>query len=106
MGFFNFFNNNDVQKLTAVTIGTVVGVSSVRVNSMHLPLVEYEVNGKRYKIRMQYDMAKKLEQSSMSNPQMVGVNNNFLHWKLTRIQGIRVKVLYNPINPKEAIVIE
>ena len=110
MGFFDFLNTVGVkkktEKFTELTTGVVVGVSSVQVNSIHLPLVEYEVNGKKYKIRMAYDIAKRMEQSSMSNPQVVGVNHNFLHAKLTKIQGAKVKVLYNPDNPKEAIVVE
>lgn len=43
------------------TTGTIVGVSAVKVNNMHLPLAEYEVSGEKFQVRavqIAYDPSK------------------------------------------------
>ncbi len=107
MGFFNkSTSQNKMQKYTAMTTGVIVGVSAVRVNSIHLPLAEYQVNGVKYKLRVPYEIAKKLSQASTAKTQVVNVNFNFASLQVTNLQGTRVKILYNPNKPKDAIVVE
>lgn len=52
------------QSASGETTGTIVGVSAVAVNNMHLPVAEYEVNGAKYKVRVPYDIAVRLEAQS------------------------------------------
>lgn len=113
MGLFNLFDNVGVIKktenCTAITMGIVMGVSAIQVNKMHLPLVEYEVDNKKYKIRMSYKLAKKMEKETNADYKIVRANLNYgnnFKGQLTKLQGLKVKVAYNPINPKEAVVIE
>lgn len=113
MGLFNIFDNfgtkKKTEKFTAMTTGVIVGVSAIQVNKMHLPLVEYEVNGVRYQVRLSYAIAKRMEKASTSNAQIVRANLNYgtnFKGQLTKIQGSQVKVLYNPENPEEAVVVE
>ena len=107
MGFFNkSINQNKMQKYTAMTEGVIVGVSSFRVNSIHLPLAEYQVNGVKYKLRVPYEIAKKMSQASTAKNQVVNVNLNFASFQVTNLQGTKVKILYNPNKPKDAIVVE
>lgn len=94
---------------TAQTIGTVVGVSAVTVNKMHLPLAEYEVSGIKYQIRIPYNIAVEMEKQSKNSDQFVRANNNFgtnVRLQMTKIQGCEVKVVYDPDNPKKAKVME
>lgn len=52
------------QSASGETTGTIVGVSAVTVNNMHLPVAEYEVNDTKYKVRVPYDIAVRLEAQS------------------------------------------
>ena len=97
------------QKLTANTIGTIIGVSAVCVNKMHLPLAEYEVNGKKYKVRVPYDIAIKMERQSENSSNFVRSNVNFgtnVVSQITKLQGCKAKILYDPKKPQKAEVIE
>lgn len=96
-------------KYTEQTTGIIVGVSSVEVNKMHLPIAEYEVNGIKYQVRVPYDIAVKMEKQSDNQRQFQRANNNFgtsIRGQITKIQGCEVKVAYNPEKPKAAKVIE
>ncbi len=114
MGLFNIFDKagtkKKTEKYTAMTTGTIAGVSAVQVNKMHLPLVEYEVNGEVYQIRMAYDIAKKMEKESIEDAKIVRANLNYgpSHYRgqVTKLQGVQVKVMYDPENPKDAVVVE
>ncbi|MBD5465755.1 MAG: hypothetical protein HDR22_08050 [Lachnospiraceae bacterium] len=39
------------KEYTKQTTGIIVGVSAVKVNNMNLPLAEYEVEGKQYRVK-------------------------------------------------------
>ena len=111
MGLLNLFNKTGDKKnaCTAMTTGMVVGVSAVQVNKMHLPIVEYEVKNEKYQIRMAYQLAKKLEKESIVEREVVRASLNYgnnLKAQVTKLQGMEVKVSYNPENPKEAVVVE
>lgn len=113
MGLFNLFDKvgvlKNTEKCTAMTTGTIVGVSSIQVNKMHLPLAEYEVNGEKYQVRVAYPVAKKMEKESDADLKLVRANLNYgLNYKgqITKIHGAQVKVAYNPENPEEAVVVE
>ena len=113
MGLFNIFDNfgtkKKTEKFTAMTTGVIVGVSAVQVNKMHLPLAEYEVNGVKYQVRVSYAVARNMGEESSSDPQIIRANMNFgttFKGQLTRIYGAQVKVMYNPDNPGEAVVVE
>ena len=113
MGLFNIFDNfgtkKKTEKFTAMTTGIIVGVSAIQVNKMHLPLAEYEVNGVKYQVRVSYAIAKKMEKESGERAQIIRANMNYgsnFKGQLTKIQGAQVKVLYNPENPEEAVVVE
>lgn len=96
-------------KYTEQTTGIIVGVSSVEVNKMHLPIAEYEVNGIKYQVRVPYDIAVKMEKQSDNQRQFQRANNNFgtsIRGQITKIQGCEVRVAYNPEKPKAAKVIE
>ena len=105
MGLFSKKEN-----YTQQTVGIIVGISAVAVNNMHLPIAEYEVNGKKYQVRVPYDIAVKLEKQSNGNSEFVRANlnfgNNSIHLQETKIQGYRVTVAYNPDKPNKAKVIE
>ncbi len=49
------------QKLTDKTTEVIIGVSAVCVNKKLLPLAEYEVDGIKYKVRVPFDIAVKME---------------------------------------------
>lgn len=94
---------------TAQTTGIIVGVSSVSVNKMHLPLAKYEVGDIEYQVRVPYDIAVKMEKQCDNSNQFVRASNNFgtnVRVQMTKIQGCKVKVIYDPNNPKKAKVIE
>lgn len=94
---------------TAQTTGIIIGVSSVSVNKMHLPLAKYEVGGIKYQIRVPYDIAVKMENQCYDSNRFIRANNNFgtsVRIQMTKIQGCEVKVIYDPNNPKKAKVIE
>ena len=94
---------------TAQTMGIIIGVSAVSVNKMHLPLAEYEVSGIKYQIRVPYDIAVKMEKQCENSDILVRANNNFgtsVRVQMTKIQGCKVKVVYDPDNPKKAKVTE
>lgn len=97
------------QEYTQKTIGTIVGVSAVQVNKMHLPIAEYEINGIKYKVRVPYDIAIKLERESTDKSKMVRANLNVgisdIHMQITKIQGAKVTIVYDPNNPKKSKVI-
>lgn len=104
MGLFSRKEN-----YTEKTTGIITGVSAVQVNKMHLPLAEYEVNGKKYKVRVPYNIAIKMEKSSESESELIRANLNFgnshVKLQLTKIQGCQVTILYNPDKPNKAKVI-
>lgn len=91
------------------TTGSIIGVSSISVNKMHLPIAEYEVEGKKYTIRVPHHIAVKLENQYDNSVDFVRANLNFgtnVRGQITKIQGCEVKIAYNPEKPKEAKVIE
>lgn len=96
------------KKLTAQTDGIINGVSAVCVNKKHLPLAEYEVDGVKYKIRVPFDIAAEMERRSEEHSQFATTYVNFgtnIIGQVTKLQGCRVKVIYDPTNPKKARVI-
>lgn len=105
MGLFSKKEN-----YTEQTVGIIVGVSAIAVNEMHLPLAEYEVNGKKYQVRVPYGIAVKLEKQSNGNSEFVRAHlnwgNKHVHLQETKIQGCQVTVVYNPDKPNKAKVIE
>lgn len=104
MGLFD-----KTQKLTAQTTGVITGVSAVCVNKKHLPLAEYEVNGIKYKVRVPIEIAVKMERQSEDLSRFAGTYVNFgtnIVGQITKLQGCKVKVIYNPTKPKSAKVIE
>lgn len=113
MKLFHIFDKAGVLKntdqCTSKTTGVVKGVSNLSVNIMHLPMVEYVVEGEVYTVRMEYQLAKKLEKESTAEAKIVkapvstSLNPRL---QLTKIQGVEVAVFYNPDNPKKAIVRE
>lgn len=104
MGLFSQKEN-----YTEKTTGIIAGVSAVKVNQMHLPIAEYEVNGKRYKVRVPYDIAIKMEKCSECESELIRANLNFgnnpVRLQATKIQGCQVTILYNPNKPNKAKVI-
>lgn len=113
MGLFNIFDKvgtkQKTDKFTAMTTGIISGVSAIQVNKMHLPLVDYEVNGEIYQIRMAYDIAKRMEKESMADDKIVRANLNYgsnYRGQITKLQGVQVKVMYDPDNPRDAVVLE
>lgn len=105
MGLFSKKEN-----YTEQTIGIIVGVSAVEVNKMHLPIAEYEVNGKKYQVRVPYDIARKMEKQSDSKNKLVRANLNFgsnsINLQATKIQGCQVTILYNSDKPNKSKVID
>jgi hypothetical protein len=101
------FNKNE--KYTGETLGTIVGVSAVEVNKMHLPIAEYEVDGKTFQVRVPYDIAAKMEKESVGDKDIVKANLSFgngnMRLQATKIQGCKVKVVYNPDKPSKAKVV-
>ena len=91
------------------TIGIINGVSAVKINCMHLPLAEYEVDGNTYRIRVPYDMAVAMESQNQENQTVVRANLNFgnasFHGQLTGIQGKNVQIAYDPAKPQKGKVI-
>jgi len=91
------------------TTGIITGVSAVKVNNMHLPLAEYEVNGEKYKVRVPHDIAVVLESQSEGNEMVVRANLNFgnasFKGQLTGIQGRTVQIAYDPAKPEKGKVI-
>lgn len=97
------------QNLTAQTTGVIIGVSAVCVNKKHLPLAEYEVYGIKYKVRVPYDIAVKMERESENPSRFSATNVNFgtkIVGQITKLQGCKVKVIYDPKKPESAKVIE
>ena len=97
------------QKLTAQTTGVIIGVSAVCVNKKHLPLAEYEVDGIKYKVRVPFDIAVKMERQSEDLSRFSGTYVNFgthIVGQITKLQGCKVKVIYDPAKPKSARVVE
>lgn len=90
------------------TTGFIVGVSAVKVNSMHLPLAEYEVDGKKYHVRVPYNIAVLMEAKG-GNKKFVWANMNFgnsvIKGQMTGIQGSAVQIVYDPSKPKRGKVI-
>lgn len=104
MGLFSKEEN-----YTEQTTGIIMGVSAVKVNNMHLPIAEYEVNEKKYKVRVPYKLACELENQSNDEIRLVRANLNYgnrnIKLQATKIQGYQVTILYNPDKPKKAKVI-
>ncbi len=98
------------KEYTEQTTGVIVGVSAVKVNNMNLPLAEYEVEGKQYRVRVPYGIAVKLERQSEGEGKLVRANLNYgnvnVRLQHTKIQGCKVNVLYNPQKPKKAKVVD
>lgn len=104
MGLFSKKEN-----YTAQTVGIIVGVSAVAVNKMHLPIAEYEVNGRKYQVRVPYDIAVKLEKQSSGKSELVRASLNFgsnVSLQSTKIQGYQVAIRYNPDKPDKSKVVE
>lgn len=84
-------------------------MSSVSVNKMHLPIAEYEVEGKKYSIRVPYAIAAKMEEQCENTADFVRSNANFgtnVRGQMTKIQGCKVKIVYNSKKPKAAKVVD
>ena len=93
---------------TEKCIGVINGISAVKVNNMHLPLVEYVVNGEAYKVRMPYDMAVAMESEQNNATEIVRANLNFgnhIKAQMTGIQGRKVQIAYDPAKPHKGKVI-
>ena len=101
MGLFSKEEN-----YTERTTGVIVGASAVQVNGSNLPLAEYEVDGKKYKVRVPYNIAVKMEKDSDNKGKIVRANLNLARFQRMKILGQNVTVLYNPNNPKKSKVIE
>lgn len=105
MGLFSKKEN-----YTERTTGIIVGVSAIEVNKMHLPIAQYEVNGKKYQVRVPYNIAVKLENQSNGKREVVRANHNFgtnsINLQATKIQGCQVTILYNPDKPNKSKVID
>ena len=115
------------------TIGTISGVSAIKVNNLQLPLAEYEVDGIKYKVRVPYDIAWPMELKARENAgyqnnikdtframkdaianqnkgdakivrEHLNVGTNF-EGQLMFTMGKKVVVKYDPEKPKKAIVI-
>ena len=91
------------------TTGIIKGVSAVKVNNMHLPLAEYEVNGETYRVRVPHDIAVAMENHSQSDKTIVRANMNLgnasFNGQLTGIQGKTVQIAYDPAKPEKGKVI-
>lgn len=91
------------------TTGIIVGVSAVKVNNMHLPLAEYEVNGEKYQVRVPYDIAVVMETEAEGEKKIIRANMNFgnstIRAQVTGIQGRAVQIAYDPSKPKKGKVI-
>lgn len=89
--------------------GVIVGVSAIKVNGMHLPLAEYEVNGEKYQVRVPYDIAIVMETDGKGEKKIVRANKNFgnsvIRAQLTGLQGREVHIAYDPSKPKKGKVI-
>lgn len=93
---------------TEKCIGVINGVSAVKVNNMHLPLVEYVVDGETYKVRMPHEMAVVMESEQNGKSEIVRANLNFgtsVKAQMTSIQGRKVQVAYDPEKPQKGKVI-
>lgn len=90
---------------TAQCIGVINGVSAIEVNKMHLPLAEYFVDGKMYRVRVPHDIAAAMESESSGGVKIVGIDNNFGKGQMTRIQGRKVRIVYDPSKPKKGKVV-
>lgn len=102
----SFFKKNI--SYTEQTTGIIMGVSSVKVNMMHLPIAEYVVNGITYKIRVPYEIAIQMERQSGNSNRIVRANLNFgtnVKGQLTKLQGCKVTIAYSADKPKKAKVI-
>lgn len=97
------------EEYTEQTTGIIAGVSAVKVNNMNLPLAEYEVEGRKYRVRVPYDIAVALEEQSEGESKLVRANLNYgnmnVRLQCTKIQGCKVTVMYNPKKPKKAKVV-
>ncbi len=90
------------------TVGVISGVSAVKVNNMHLPIAEYVVNGKTYKIRVPHEMAEVMESECEDKRKVVRANLNFgtdVRAQLTGIQGRKVQIVFDPAKPDKGKVI-
>ena len=97
------------QKLTDKTTEVIIGVSAVCVIKNLLPLAEYEVDGIKYKVRVPFDIAVKMEHYSEELPSFWGTYVDFgtnIVGQITKLQDCRVKVIYDPTKPKSASVVE
>lgn len=113
MGIFNIFDNvgtkKKTEKFTASTTGIIIGLSSIKVNNKYLPLAEYVVNNNTYQIRVSYAIAKKMEKESKADYKIIEAKaSNALNFKgqVTKLQGATVKIIYNPENPEESLVVQ
>lgn len=96
------------ERLTAITAGTIVGVSAVKVNGAYLPLAEYEVGGVKYRIRVPHGIAKQMESECDNAARFACANASFgtsVRGQMTRLIGCSVKIMYDPEKPKNAKVI-
>ncbi len=88
--------------------GVIKGVSAVKVNNMHLPLAEYVVNGELYKARVPYEIAVVMESEYKNEQQIVRANlnlGNHVRAQMTSVQGRKVRVAYDPSEPKKGKVV-
>ena len=91
------------------TVGIIKDVSAVKVNNMHLPLAEYEVNGETYRVRVPHEIAVVMEAHSQGDKSVVRANLNFgnasFNGQVTGIQGRSVQIVYDPAKPENGKVI-
>ena len=107
MGSFSYSDSQrNIGKYTASTIGIIEGVTTFAYNNYHLPFVKYKVNGVQYKTKIPLELAQKMEQTCSAKEKLVRAHLSITSFQLTKLQGLNVKVLYDPNNPKDAIIVE
>lgn len=108
---------NSVKKrknCSSQTCGIVVGHSMANRNGVHPPIVEYEINGNKYKknysvglVVKQYGPLTKGQVSSI-NEDKISINmNQYFQSDIMRSQfpiGSSIPVYYNPERPEQAFV--
>ena len=102
------------KKCSSQTSGIVVGHSMANRNGIHPPVVEYEVDGNKYKktysvglVVRQYGPLTKGQASSI-NEDKISINmNQYFQSDIMRFQfpiGSSIPVYYNPERPEQAFV--